>query len=198
MPFVPILRLWKWSGLLVRKAVTIVRIPGVSEKRKSHCIEFNYSNNTFAVNRAFSYLFRGTTAKSEPKKTKYVSVVQETKLISSIKFGEQRGNERKRGNISFIYITHLCVVSWPRLVSVYGPFLILRARSLHKEWYSIHWRLGANRVTFLKGWCSWRWIEVWNELNRTVWSGLVRSSKMKHINGLRVKCGHNLYNEPQS
>ena len=132
------------------------------------------------------------------KKTKYVSFCARDKLISSIKFREQRGNERKLGNIYIFYLTHLCVVSWPRLVSVYGPFLILGPRSLHKEWYSIHWRLGANRVTFLKGWCSRRWIEVWNELNRTVWSGLVRASKMKHVNGLRVKCGHNLYNEPQS
>ena len=123
------------------------------------------------MNRAFSYLFRSTTAKSEPKKTKTFPFVQETKLISSIKFREQRGNERKLGNIYIFYLTHLCVVSWPRLVSVYGPFLILGPRSLHKEWYSIHWRLGANRVTFLKGWCSRRWIEVWNELNRTVWSG---------------------------
>lgn len=132
-------------------------------------------------------------SRARKKKTNTIPVMQDTKLLSSTKFGEKRGNEE---SIFFLKFTHLCIVSWPRLVSVYGPFLILGPRSLHKEWYSIHWRLGADRVTFLKCWCGRRWIEVWNELNRTVWSGLVRASKMKHINGLRVKCGHNLYNEP--
>lgn len=191
MSLVLILRCWKWSGLLVRKAVTIARIPRVSEKYKSECIEFKCSNN-ICSEPSIQLSFQKYNREIRAKKNKDVSFCARDKLISSIKFREQRGNERKLGNIYIFYLTHLCVVSWPRLVSVYGPFLILGPRSLHKEWYGIHWRLGANRVTFLKGWCSRRWIEVWNELNRTVWSGLVRASKMKHINGLRVKCGHNL------
>lgn len=191
MSLVPILRCWKWSGLLVRKAVTIARIPRVSEKYKSECIEFNYSNNTLQWTE-HSAIFSEVQPRNQSQKKQIRFLCARDKLISSIKFREQRGNERKLGNIYIFYLTHLCVVSWPRLVSVYGPFLILGPRSLHKEWYSIHWTLGANRVTFLKGWCSRRWIEVWNELNGTVWSGLVRASKMKHINGLRVKCGHNL------
>lgn len=150
------------------------------------------------MNQALSHLFRSTTAKVEPEKKKQIRFlsckIQNYSPQESLeKREEMRGNEE---SIFFFKFTHLCIVSWPRLVSVYGPFLILGPRSLHKEWYSIHWRLGADRVTFLKCWCGRRWIEVWNELNRTVWSGLVRASKMKHINGLRVKCGHNLYNEP--
>ena len=198
MSLVPILRCWKWSGLLVRKAVTIARIPRVSEKYKSECIEFNYSNNTLQWTE-HSAIFSEVQPRNHSQKNKYVSFCARDKINFLNKVSRiERKWEETRTYIYFFNLTHLCVVSWPRLVSVYGPFLILGPRSLHKEWYSIHWRLGANRVTFLKGWCSRRWIEVWNELNRTVWSGLVRASKMKHINGLRVKCGHNLYNEPQS
>ena len=83
----------------------------------------------------------------------------------------------------------------PCLVRVYGPLFVLGPRSLHKERDGVLWGLRTHGVTFLEGWSGRRGVEVWDETNGAVWSGLVSTSEMKHVDCLRIECGHNLQNK---
>jgi len=83
----------------------------------------------------------------------------------------------------------------PCLVRVYGPLFVLGPRSLHKERDGVLWGLRTHGVTFLEGWSGRRGVEVWDETNGAVWSGLVSTSEMEHVDCLRIECGHNLQNK---
>ena len=75
---------------------------------------------------------------------------------------------------------------------VYGPFLILGPRSLQKEWDGICGGCSTIRVALLERWSRGGRVEVWDELNGAVWSGLVRTGKMEQVDCFWIKGSHDL------
>ena len=155
MSLVPILRCWKWSGLLVRKAVTIARIPRVSEKYKSECIEFNYSNNTLQWTE-HSAIFSEVQPRnqSQKKQIRFLLCKRQINFLNKVSRTERKWEETRK-YIYFLFNPPVCSVNtWN--FDPQGLHKGSRMMNLQGQWWvrpllsGVKWERSLRQTTLLK------------------------------------------------